>query len=212
MRLAPYAIVVVTLVCAASAALAAPSGLNIITTADMVGPGEIALEYANDGPRLFGGDCNHWALLEVGLGNRAEVGVDRCFDGETGTFGNVKVLLQPEDETRPAVALGVQNLARGELAEPYLALSKDVDRARLHLGAIRLEGDIEAMAGVEWSLGGPTALVLDHVSGADSATGVGLDVEVSDRFGVLFSRIFSHAEEGDDAWQLILTLSTAIGS
>jgi hypothetical protein len=204
-------IVVVTLACAASAALAAPSGLNIITTADMVGAGGIALEYANDGPRLFGEDCNHWALLEVGVSNRVEVGVDRCFDGETGTFGNAKVLLQPEDEARPAVALGVQNVARGELAEPYLALSKDVNRARLHLGAIRLEGDVEAMAGVEWSLGEPTALVLDHVTGADSASGVGLDVEVSDRFGFLVSRIFSHASEGEDAWQLILTLATAVG-
>jgi len=212
MKLAPIVMTAVALLCAASAAVAAPSGLNIITTADLLGPGEIALEYANDGPRLFGEDCNHWALLEVAVGNRAEVGVDRCFDGEIGTFGNVKVLLQPEDETRPAVAFGAQNLASGEMAEPFLALAKDVNRARLHAGAIRFDGEAEAMAGLEWDLGEPLALVLDHVTGDDSASGVGLDVAISDRFGLLLSRIFSHADEGDDAWQVIVTLSTAIGS
>jgi hypothetical protein len=38
----------------ASCAAAAPSGLNLVTTADLLGHGEIAIEYQNDGTRLFG--------------------------------------------------------------------------------------------------------------------------------------------------------------
>lgn len=199
------------LLLSASHAVAAPSGLNLITTADLLGHGEIALEYQNDGIRLFDHDCNHWLLLEIGITDRFELGVDRCFDGETGTFGNVKVLLQPENERRPAVTLGVQNLAEGELAQPYLALAKDVGEARWHVGAIRLEGDVEAMVGLELSLAEPATLVLDHVSGADSASGLGLGLDLSEHVSLLVSRIVSHASEGEDSWQVVVTLATTAG-
>ncbi len=199
------------LLTATTHALAAPSGLNLIPTADLLAPGELALEYQNDGVRLFDGDCNNWALVEIGLTDRFEAGVDRCFDGETGTYGNIKFLLQPESEHQPAISLGVQNLASGDMAQPFLAFAKQVNGTRLHAGAIRLEGEAEAMLGLEIGLTEPATLVLDHVTGADSASGIGLAVDLSERYSLFVSRILSNASEGDDAWQVIVTLSTTAG-
>ncbi len=208
----PKAVVLAGLVIAlAQCACAAPTGLNVITTADVLGHNEVALEYQNDGVQLFGSDCNDWALLQVGLFGRLELGADRCFDGEQGTFGNAKVLLQEEEETRPAVAVGVQNIAEGESAQPYLALAKDAAGARLHLGVIRLDDETEIMAGVEWGLAERATLVLDHVTGTGSVSGVGIGVDVTDKVSILLSRILDHSSDGEDSWQAVLTFAGVAG-
>ncbi len=195
----------------AQCAYAAPTGLNVMTTADVLGHNEVALEYQNDGVQLFGDDCNDWALLQVGLFDRLELGADRCFDGEEGTFGNVKVLLQEEEETRPAVAVGVQNLAEGESAQPYVAVAKDAAGARLHLGVIRLDDETEIMAGVEWGLAERATLVLDHVTGTGSVSGVGLGVDVTDKVSLCVSRILDHSSDGEDSWQVIVSFAGVAG-
>jgi len=179
-------------------------------TADILQAGEAALEYESDGRRLLGDDCNHWALLEVGLLDRAEIGVDRCFAGETTTSANAKVLLQREDESRPAVAVGVQGLGEGERAQPFLALAKDLGAARLHVGGIRLEGQAALMLGVEQGFAAPVALVADHITGSESVSGLGLAVDLTDRFSIFLSRIFAHSEEGEDGWQVTLTFGGAV--
>jgi len=205
----PKAVVLAYLMIAlAQCAYAAPTGLNVMTTADVLGHNEVALEYQNDGVRLFGDDCSHWALLQLGLLDRVELGVDRCFDGEMGTFGNAKVLLQEEEETRPAVAVGVQNLADGESAQPYVVLAKDTAGARLYLGVIRLDGDIEIMAGVECGLSEPVTLMVDHVTGEESASGVGLGVDLTEGLSLCLSRVIAHSADGDDSWQVILGLAS----
>lgn len=192
-------------------AYAAPTGLNVMTTADVLGHNEVALEYQNDGVRLFGDDCNHWALLQVGLFDRLELGVDRCFDGEEGTFGNAKVLLQEEGERRPAVAVGVQNLAEGESAQPYVAVAKDAAGARLHLGVIRLDDETEIMAGVEWGLAERATLILDHVTGTGSVSGVGLGVDVTNKVSLCVSRILDHSSDGEGSCQVIVSFAGVAG-
>ncbi len=207
----PKAVVLAAVIALAQCAYAAPTGLNVMTTADLLGHNEVALEYQNDGVRLFGDDCSHWALLQLGLLDRVELGVDRCFDGEQGTFGNAKVLLQEEDETRPAVAVGVQNLADGESAQPYLALAKDAAGARLHLGVIRLDDETEIMGGGEWGLAERATLILDHVTGTGSVSGVGLGVDMTDKVSMCVSRILDHSSDGEDSWQVIVSFAGVAG-
>jgi len=120
---------------AVGAALAAPTGLNVIPTADILAEREVVVGYQLDGVRLSDTDCNHWALLQIGLTDRFEVGVDRCFCGEVGTFGNAKLLLFREAEHHPALAVGVLGLSEGASGEPYAVASADAGggRARLPL-------------------------------------------------------------------------------
>ena len=62
-------------------ALAAPSRLNIIPTADVLDRGVISLETESAGAgRLWGADCDRFALFQTGIGNGIELGVDRCLD------------------------------------------------------------------------------------------------------------------------------------
>jgi hypothetical protein len=146
----------------------------------------------------------------LGIGGQVELGVDRCFGGETGTFGNLKVLLVSEDDSRPAIAVGVQGLAEGAKSETYVALAKDVSPVRLHLGAIRLGGEKEAMAGLEYGLGDRAVLMLDHVTGTGDVSGVGVGVDLTEALALTVSRILSHETGGDDVWQVILSAGTTI--
>ncbi len=208
----PKPVVLAGLVIAlAQCAYAAPTGLNVIPTADVLGHNEVALEYENEGVKLFGSHCEQWALLQIGLFDRLELGVDRCFGGEPGTFGNAKVLLQEEEHTRPAVAVGVQNLGEGESAQPYLALAKHAAGARLHLGAIRLHDEAAVMVGVEYELSHTVALLIDHVTGTESVSGAGFDVELSEHLEIHVARIFSHSSHEEDGWQFRLGFETAAG-
>jgi hypothetical protein len=192
-----------------SATQAAPTGLNLMPTADLLAAEEAVSEFEVDGARLFDSECSQWALLQVGVSDRVEVGVDRCFDGEKDTFGNAKLLLAREGRG-PAVALGVQNVAPGAQAQPYLSLAKDVGRARLHLGAIRLDGRVEAMAGIERGIGDRLTLLLDHVTGDGAATGVGLSVNVAPGLSLTAARIFVHIGDEDDSWQFLLSGAPAL--
>ncbi len=193
----------------ASAAAAAPTGLNIIPTADLLGAGEAALEYEVDGVHLFDSDCSSWALLQIGVSDRVELGVDRCLDGETGNFANAKILLAGE-RRGPAIALGIQNVARDADAQPYLTLAMDLGGARLHLGGIRIDGDLEGVAGLEHGIGDHLSVLLDHVTGPDAATGLGLSTEVSSGLSLTVARIFAHVSDGDDSWQLLVSGSPAV--
>jgi len=194
-----------------SYAPAAPTGLNIITTADMLGDGEVALEYQNDGLRLFSSECNQWTLFQVGLLDRFELGVDRCFEGDQGTFGNIKALIQPENGSRPAVALGVQNLGEGSSSQPYLVLARDVAKSRLHVGAIRVEDETEAMFGIEYQLAEPVLLSLDGITGRQNFTGAGVAVELPYGLSLSLARIFANSADEDDSWQLIASLAASSG-
>ena len=195
----------------ATAALAAPTGLNIIPTADLLSRGEIALEYQADGVRLFDAECDHWVLLEIGFSDRFEAGVDRCWDGDTATFGNAKLLLLGERGHRPAVALGVQGWGGEGASDPYLVASRNAGRARWHLGVIRREGDTEAMFGCEVPLAARLTFAADRVSGCGSVSTIGIGAGLSRIAAVKLSCIVAGSSDGDDGWQLIVTLSFSPG-
>jgi len=188
---------------------AAPTGMNVIPTADLLGHSEVALEYQNDGVRPFRSDCNQWTLFQLGLFDRLELGMDRCLDGETGILGNAKLLLRQEG-AGPAIALGVQNVGRDAEAQPYLALAREAGVARVHLGAIRIDGDAEAMLGIERPLTAGLTLLVDHVTGSERVTGIGLAADLPLGISASLARLVTSDPEGEDTWQLIVSGAPAI--
>ena len=110
-----------------------------------------------------------------------------------------------EEQRRPAAAMGVQGAAAEEQDRPHLALQKHAAGRRLHVGAIRVDGEREAMAGLEWGVVDGAAPVIDQVTGTDSASGVGLGVDLTDRAFLCVSRMLAHSSEGEDSWQVIMS-------
>lgn len=189
----------------AQCALAAPSSLNLMPTADVLGHGEFAIEYENDAEPLLSSECDQYVLIQVGLLDRLELGVDRCFHGAKATYWNFKLLVREEDESGPAIAVGVQNIVEGDDNQPYLALAKEVRGARLHLGAIRLYEETEAMAGVEYWLSDRVTLAADHMTGVNGATTLGGWVALNDSWYLSLARVMSPTEDWDDYWQAVLS-------
>jgi hypothetical protein len=192
---------------AAPPAWAAPSGLNLIPTADVLADQTVALEYLAEGVQLFDRDCNHWALLEAGVGGRLEFGVDRCFSGEGDTAGNLKYLLSEPAPGRPAVAVGVQALAAGDDPQPYLVATAEAGRLRLHAGAVLLGNQGQLMLGLEAPLVRRFGLQIDHITGADNSSGIGVRAELGKSVELTGARLLPNTHLEDDGWLVIVSLS-----
>ena len=135
-------------------AWAGPTGLTAIPTADVLDPMTASLEFEAEGRRVpFGGDCDRFVLLQIGLPRSLEAGIDTCTTGSEGPWLNAKWVMMNETLRFPAVAVGLQSVGKDTTAEPYLALSRDVGNVRLHTGAIRLAHHTSWILGVEASLG-----------------------------------------------------------
>lgn len=161
-----------------SSCLGSASGLNIIPTADVLAPGHISLETESVGAgRLWGDGCDTFSLLQVGFPGSIEAGVDRCTDGSVIAF-NAKLRLLSESPRGPALAIGVQSLAKATIAQPYIVLTKPVGGLRVHVGTIRLERSWEAMAGLDCGLGKLLTLQIDHTSGPGNSTSYGVAISL----------------------------------
>lgn len=186
-------------------ASAAPLSLNLIPTADVLGHGELALEYENDAEPLLSSEGDQYLLVQVGLFGRMEVGVDRCFYGAKATYGNLKFLVQAEGADEPAIALGVQNIVKHDDSQPYVTLAKHVNRTRLHLGAIQLYDETQAMAGIEFSLDDRVTLAVDCMAGDNGAAGLGGWIAITDNWYLSVARIISPTDDWDDYWQVVVS-------
>jgi len=196
-----YSSVAVLLVVSLSPAWAGPTGLTVIPTADLLEPATASLEFEAEGRHVpFGGDCDRFVLSQIGLPQRLELGIDGCVTSSEGPWLNAKWVMMSETLRCPAVAVGLQSVGKDTTAEPYLALSRDVGRIRLHTGAIRLEHHTSWIFGVESSLDPGLAVCGDYVSGTAGTTSLGLSWEVSDTVSVAAARIFANNSEEEDNW------------
>lgn len=188
----------ILLLCAAGSAFAAPAGLNLIPTADVYEPGQVSLEYQSDcNGRPFGGQQARYSLLQVGLVPGLEFGVDKCInDGEEPLVANVKYRLKSGSGSRPAFAVGVQNVGGGQVCQPYAVGCVGMDRAlRGHFGAIAIDGAVKGLLGVDytwkrWILQG------DWVSGRDNAAGIGVSFDVGAGIYVTYSLFLPNMRGG----------------
>jgi hypothetical protein len=162
------------LVLAGSSVFAAASGSNIIPTADIYDKGTFSLEYQSENNNRFlavGGGCDDFALLQFGLTERLEAGVDRYID-DSDTVFNAKYIAARSDKT--PVAVGLQDVGHGFKPQLYIIGGIGFDRPlRAHAGAIRLDGSNEAILGMDVTRGDFT-FQADYISGHENDAAIGL--------------------------------------
>jgi hypothetical protein len=156
-------------------ALAFPTSLNVMPTADLVESGSLRLEVENDGySRLFASGCESYLLTQVGISPRLEAGLDFYhYNGKTEPALNAKYLLSAEGRY-PQAAIGVLDVCRGLKPFWYLALARDVGPVRLHAGAARSGSSHSALLGAELEVGRGLYLLSDWRSGPEGYATAGI--------------------------------------
>jgi hypothetical protein len=147
----------VGLLCAlASVAVASPTGLNNIPTADVVPKGVLVLQQYSD----FGADQQpgYFAGAKWGPAKRLEVGVDsRLGTGEGGPAVFQAKYRFLDDDARLSAAVGIANVsgsARAGDEALYIALKRNVSASvRGHLGFLTAGGDDALFFGADGPMG-----------------------------------------------------------
>lgn len=163
------------------------SGLIAIPTTDLVAPRDVAVYLQFDGGLPGHRVDTYIANSQFGLTDRLEAGVDYDFSSAASprTFFNAKYLLPlGGGKGLPLVAAGVTNVAQGTQASPYLTASRDCGLARVHAGAIMLDGTPQAFVGMDRACGRWTVMA-DHITGPGNATTAGVFAQVTEHIGVL---------------------------
>ncbi|MHB8995854.1 MAG: hypothetical protein ACYC63_11470 [Armatimonadota bacterium] len=184
----------------AQAAQCAPSGLNIVPTADILEPGVVSLETESIGAKTpWDSDAAVLFLLQIGLGNGWEAGLDHLLDGPH-TRLNAKYRLCDETEGRPALALGLEAIGAEGGVQAYLTGTKTFGATRIHLGAFGVGGRNRAMLGLDRPLGRDVTFQADYVSGASNALTYGLAINLNDTVAITLARANANSAEVEDAY------------
>jgi len=161
-------------------ALAYPTGLNLIPTADVLEPGALSVQVESDGyPTPFSPGTVGYVMAEVGLAKRLEAGVD-LMDINAGTRLQVNAKWQfvPESAHLPAMAIGLLDVEHtADFNGPYLALAKGAGDFRLHAGWLTRRGQ-RAMLGAEYWPTDRTGIYADWTSGAGAYHSLGITQDV----------------------------------
>jgi hypothetical protein len=206
-RLAVAAAIVCTLV-PGSLALASPSGLNNIPTADVTPPGVSVLQlYTCFGE---GTGPTHTAGVKSGLARGIEVGADMKVGPDTGTGAfQAKYRLSMGD--RLALALGAANVSGDEDANgkwmPYAVGSGDLGGLRLHLGYNGQSGNKGVFVGADAPVGAGVTLRTDWLEsnkGDGSLASLGFMWEASSDWVVEGWGSFPSASGQEDSYMLKL--------
>lgn len=176
----------------AAVAVAAPSGLNTIPTADILTAGVLSIETETAGAcGLWSGRTDRLHLLQIGLGKGMEAGLDRSDPGGQWS-ANVKWGLA-QTARRPALAFGVQALGKSLSPEPYVCASRTAGRTRLHFGAIRSGSSIRCLAGVDLALTDRVTIQCDHISGGPGALSAGVSIAITPSVCVTLARCWANS-------------------
>lgn len=188
----------------------APSGLNVIPTADVLDRGTVSLEFETAGPGLpWDSGCDDFLLFQIGAGNGVELGVDRCLN-DPESWINVKWRVLDESDGRPALALGVQGIGYDDVAQPYVVALKTFGDTRLHTGLLAIDGKTRWMLGADHPLSRQVVLQADYTSGDENSTTFGIAFAVSDSLSLTVARsVGNSAETGNGyivnlAWSRVL--------
>lgn len=181
-------------------ASAAPSGLNVIPTTDLVPNRHLSVQLSNGNTEVDGrGSVFHQPQLlpqfELGLPGDVELGLDVAPSNPPRDYRpqmNIKWTPLAEDTWWPAVGAGAQSLGLGFAPSFFLVTSKTLNfdaiqyqkfRAhhrniklrgiRLHAGILRTPNAWRAMVGTDVELGDHFVLYADWVSGPSDAVSLG---------------------------------------
>lgn len=172
--------------CATVPLVAAPTSCCMIPTADVLETGSVYLELENDGyPAVGDSDSTTYGLVQVGIVPRVEIGLDRIHEsGDTDDLFNVKYLALDESKSRPALAVGLMDLSKGQRASWYGIGTKSFRALRVHAGYIHADYADGAMLGCDYSLGSDTCLIADWMNGTGNYLTLGINRQLKKGFAV----------------------------
>ncbi|MCL5105190.1 MAG: YjbH domain-containing protein [Armatimonadetes bacterium] len=187
----------------------APSGLNVIPTADVLDKGIASVEMESDGiGRPWGGGCDRFALLQAGIGRGVELGVDRCLD-DSDTWVNFKWRARGESGSLPAIALGLQTISEGDRPQPYIATTKSLGLTRLHVGAVDVDGVTRWMLGIDRPLCKLVTFQADNTSGDENSSTYGVAINLSNSLSLTLARSIGNTADTGNGHIINLAWSAA---
>ncbi len=167
MRSLPSLVVALSL--AAAPVLAYPTSLNLIPSADVMDARTVRVALELDGHATpFSEDAGLYLCTQFGVTDRLEIGFDlNEINYDSDWAVNAKWQVVPENDSTPAVAIGVWDATRwGALSDWYVVASKDAGNCRLH-GGFRHNGPNRGFVGAEYFVTDRFEFMADWTTGHD---------------------------------------------
>jgi hypothetical protein len=184
---------------------ASPTALNVIPIVETVPAGNILLGVATATVRSSIVKTNlNLFETEYGIGDRCEIGVDPVFGEGGGALINGKYRFFDESRFRPAAAIGVQNAGPRFSNQPFIALCKTFQPARLHFGAIGDQGTMRAMFGIEKTYGKSFTLQADYMSGSGNWFSIGFVAGGATGWSLNVAQLIGNSESSGNGYLIDL--------
>jgi hypothetical protein len=199
----------IVVVLSSSAAVAVPTSLNLMPSADVVGNGRCLVELEDDGcPTPFAEGPQWWLLTNFGLGDRLEVGLNRLeCPGVSRWFMDAKLQLVPESDRLPALSVGATDITRcDEDSVWYVVGTKGVGPVRATVG-YQHDDFSHLMLGGAYSVSKRLTLLSDCTTGPRGWATLGLCQDIGHGCSVLLYYARNNSDKGDSFTGLNLTWS-----
>lgn len=189
----------------ASCTLAAPSGLNVIPTTDVLDTNTAELEIQTTSVNIAGGDqWDDYYESQYGLGRNIEFGLDSSVSNSgSGQWLNFKYRLITPAKNRAGLAIGVQNLAHGSIGQGYAVTSFALKKVRLHAGLQGIEGNWQGIFGADHEINDWLTLQVDYTTGLSNFFTIGIDASYG-TFSLDASALRGNSSDAGDGYMLTI--------
>ena len=187
--------------------MAAPSGLALIPTADVVPNKEFVAELQLDGTLDPLDSGCRFLNLELGFADRIEAGIDYDASADTDEpwLFNAKFLLATNIADTAALAVGLRNLGAEEEPEAYTVTTCAFGDFRLHFGCTESEErNLDGIVGFDYAWTEGWWLYGEWTSGPENAGAVGVNIPLPGPFDLMTGIIVPNSSEEDTAYTLHL--------
>jgi hypothetical protein len=191
-------------------ALAAPSGLNMIPTADVLEPGTVSIETESEGRGMAWGDeCDRFMLMQLGMGHGVEIGMDTCTNADASWL-NVKWQMGSGTKSTPGIAVGLQGVSEASKSQPYFACARSFGKARVHVGILGIEGRGRPMLGLDRCVNERLTLQVDYIAGRENSSAYGVNYALSGSLGLSLARRIGNSSDVGNGYIVNLAWSRGL--
>jgi len=157
------------------------SSLILIPTIDLVPKGTASIDFQNDGDVTSRHWDTHILNTQFGVTDRIEAGVDFNFSpgADSRAYGNAKYLIPFKKDCPVKFALGIANVASNQQSSPYGVACYSRQKLRLHGGAMRINGLVRPLAGLDYAATDRLTLEADWIDGIDNGSSFGASYVMS---------------------------------
>ena len=186
---------------AACGATAAPSGLALMPTADLVPDRAFVAELQLDGSVEHFDTDTRFINLQAGFAGRAEAGVD--YDASAHTeepwIFNAKLLLAGGGEGCGGLAAGFRNLGAESQPEEYAVATCACGSLRGHVGCTwSEERRLDGLVGFDWEWCDGWWLYGEWMSGPENAGAAGVNFPLPGPFDLMTGVVIPNTSAGND--------------